>query len=145
MEKSKVFVDTSVLISALLSSRGGSFYILTNLNKEFKIQINQYVFREVLQVLDKKFSSRPQLKDDFFLLLGLAKIDILSNPKREELELTKSIINKKDAPILVSALKESNYLLTLDKDFLNEEVTKFAEQKNLTVLRPKKLIQDFDK
>jgi len=144
MEKNKVFVDTSVLISALLSSRGGSFYILTNLNEKFEIQINQYVFEETLQVLNEKFSSQSQLKDDFFLLLGLGQIDILPNPKQEKLKLTKEIINKKDAPILVTALKESNYLLTLDKDFLNEEVTEFAEQKDLIVLKPKKLIQSFE-
>ena len=29
MRKPKVFLDSSVIIAALLSSRGGSFYILT--------------------------------------------------------------------------------------------------------------------
>ena len=47
MLKNRVFVDSSILIAALLSSRGGSFYILTQLKDEFQFQINDYTLEEI--------------------------------------------------------------------------------------------------
>lgn len=42
MQKTKVFVDSSVFIAAALSSRGGSFYILSGLQEQFEFITNQY-------------------------------------------------------------------------------------------------------
>jgi len=110
MLKNRVFVESSILITALLSSRGGSFYILT------------------------------QLKNYLFLLLGLARIEILPNPSQISLKRLSKIINKEDAPILASAFSNSNYLLTLDKDFLNEGVRNFARENNVLIFTPKEFI-----
>lgn len=52
MLKNRVFVDSSILITALLSSRGGSFYILTQLKNKFHFQINNYVLDEIFLVLN---------------------------------------------------------------------------------------------
>ena len=145
MEKNKVFLDTSVFITALLSSKGGSFYILNNLRGRFEFQINHYIFQEIQQLLDNKFYSQNDLKSKFFLLIGLAKIKIFPNPAKKELKLVNNIINKKDLPILTSAMKKSDYLLTLDKDFLNEKVINFAKKKNLIILTPKEFILRFRK
>ena len=82
MSKNKVFLDTSILITALLSSRGGSFYILTQLRDRFYFQINNYVLEEIMEVLAKKFLSREELKSNLFLLLGLAKVGVLSNSNK---------------------------------------------------------------
>jgi len=143
MVKSKVFLDTSVLITALLSSRGGSFYILTQFKDKFCFQINNYVLEEILEVLTKKFSSRKELKSNLFFLLGLTKIEILSNPAKFSLKSLSKVINQKDAPILASSLKNSNYLLTLDKDFLNEKIRSFAKENNLLIFTPKEFIKYF--
>ncbi|MEK9153198.1 MAG: hypothetical protein AAB723_01195 [Patescibacteria group bacterium] len=67
MVKSRVFVDTSVLITALLSSKGGSFFILHQFKDEVVFQINQYVIDEALRILEEKFSNRPELKNNFFI------------------------------------------------------------------------------
>lgn len=82
MSKNKVFLDTSILITALLSSRGGSFYILTQFIARFYFQINNYVLEEIMEVLAKKFLSREELKSNLFLLLGLAKVGVLSNSNK---------------------------------------------------------------
>ncbi|NCS99824.1 putative toxin-antitoxin system toxin component, PIN family [Candidatus Falkowbacteria bacterium CG_4_9_14_3_um_filter_38_19] len=140
MLKNRVFVDSSILIAALLSSRGGSFYILTQLKDEFQFQINDYTLEEIFKVLDKKFYSQKKLKNYLFLLLGLAKIEVLSNPPKVLVKRLTKVINKEDAPILASALANSNYLLTLDKDFLNEKLRNFARENSILILTPKEFI-----
>jgi predicted nucleic acid-binding protein len=50
MPKNRVFLDSSILITALLSSRGGSFYILTQLKDKLHFQINNYVLEEIFEV-----------------------------------------------------------------------------------------------
>lgn len=143
MSKNKVFLDTSILITALLSSRGGSFYILTQFRDRFYFQINNYVLEEVMEVLKKKFLSREELKSNLFLLLGLAKVKVLSNPTKSSLGSLDKIINQKDAPILCSALQDSDYLLTLDKDFLNKKIQDFAKENNLLIFTPRQFIESF--
>lgn len=141
MTKNKVFLDTSVLIAALHSSRGGSLYILSQLKNEFKFQINEYVLEEVFEVLNRKFPNRDDLKTTFFILFGLAKVKILSNPKPLSLKPFFNLINEEDIPILASAILESDYLLTLDGDFLEEKVKDFARRQDTLILTPREFIQ----
>ena len=142
MVKNKIFLDTSILITALLSSLGGSFYILNQLKDKFHFQIDKYVLEETLEVLSEKFPSRKELKSNLFFLIGFSKIEILSNSPKELLNSLNRIINQEDAPILASALENSDYLLTLDKkDFLNNKVKNFAKQKDLLILTPRQFIE----
>lgn len=127
-------MDTSVLITALLSSKGGSFFILHQFKDEVVFQINQYVIDEALRILEEKFSNRPELKNNFFILIGLSRFVILPNPELAELNVLSAVINEKDAPILSSALRNSDYLLTLDKDFLDVKTTRFVSRKNLNII-----------
>lgn len=143
MTKNKVFLDSSIIISALLSSRGGSFFILYYFKDIFEFQINEYVFDEVIDVLNKKFSKRPDLKNKLFTLVGLTPIRIFPDPLKNETKILEKFLSKEDTPILTSALKHSSYLLTLDDDFLTDSVLKFATSKNLFILKPKEFIQKF--
>ncbi len=141
MVKNRTFLDTSIIITALFSSRGGSFYILSQLKNKFHFQINNYVLEETLEVILKKFPLKKELKNNLFFLIGFSKIEILSNPPKELLNSLNKIINQKDAPILASALENSDYLLTLDKDFLNNEVKNFAKQNKLLIFTPRQFIE----
>ena len=140
MVKNRVFLDTSILISALLSSTGGSFYILTRLKDRFVLQINHYALNETLEVLDQKFSARPDLKNTLFLLLGVGKVQIFNNPQLLQLKSFPKIVDEDDLPILASAILKSDYLITLDKDFLESKVKKFAQLKNTEIVRPQEFI-----
>jgi len=108
MKKNKVFLDSSIIISALLSSRGGSFYLLYHFKNIFEFQINEYVFDEIINVLDKKFPNKPQLKNKFFTLIGLTPIKISPDPSKRKLKTLEKIISKEDTPILASALNQKN-------------------------------------
>lgn len=143
MAKNRVFVDTSVLITALLSSKGGSFFILHQFRNKVIFQINQYVIDETLRILEEKFSHRPELKNNFFILIGLSRFIILSNSTIGELNVLNAVINEKDAPILSSAMRHSDYLLTLDKDFLAAKTMNFAKRKNLTIINTAEFFEIF--
>lgn len=136
MAKPEVFLDTSVLITALLSEKGASFYLLMEYHDYCQFYINDYVLTELLDVLKRKFADRTDLHAKLFLLLGVAGIEILSSPSESELRLAAHMIESEDIPILASALKHSDYLLTLDQDFLKEKVVSFAHERELIVQKP---------
>jgi len=142
MEKDRIFLDTSILITALLSSRGGSFYILSQLKNKYRFLINEYVLKETLEVIEEKLPQKEELKSRLFSLLGFSKIGILSHPSKSLLKKISKIINKEDAPVLISAIENAKFLLTLDKkDFLNPRVLEFAQKYNLSILTPKEFLQ----
>jgi len=141
MYKPKVFLDSSVLIAALLSSRGGSFYILTQMRDGFSFHINEYVFAEVGEVLKTKFAAQPHLQKNLFLLLGLANVSTTPNSSRLDVRRAAKVISKNDAPILASALAHCDYLVTLDKEFLEESILADANKKGLLILTPGSFIQ----
>lgn len=141
MEKSKIFLDTSVLVTSALSSRGGSFYILTQPKENCQFQINKYVLNELHDLIEGKFLSDADFQSRLFFLLGIANVEILENPKRTTLKKLLKFINAEDAPILSSALQHSNYLLTLDKAFLQSKVQDFAETKGLLIYNPREFLK----
>lgn len=140
MQKNKVFLDSSILITAVLSQQGGSFYILTQLNKESEFQINDYVLEETLRVLGTKFANNPDLKTNLYLLLGIAPINILSNPDQKQIKRLSKILNKEDSPILASAFENSSFLVTLDNDFFTKSIIGFSQKANLKILKPREFI-----
>ena len=140
MDKPSVFVDSSVFIAALLTSSGGSFYILNNFADKVIFKTNNYVLDEINGVLNKKFSNQSTLYNTLFLLLSVAKVVVVSNPPKSSLVNFAKVISKKDAPILVSALEHCDYLITLDNEFFKEQVVGKVKLKNLRILKPKDFI-----
>jgi putative PIN family toxin of toxin-antitoxin system len=135
----KVFVDSSVIISSLISNKGASYYCLVSAkNKGYKLFISEFILKELLDVVERKF---PNLLMRFFEILTLGEISIVNNPNKKDLKQLKNLVEEKDAPILASAIKEKvNFLLTLDKGFLNQKVINFASKHKLKILMPKDFI-----
>lgn len=142
-KRNKVFIDSSILIAATLSHAGGSFYILTELKDKFAFKINDYVFEEVLRILDAKFGSKPEFKTELFLIIGLANIEILKIPSLAQVKKAEKFINRNDAPILAGAMENCSCLLTLDNHFLSESILKFTAENNLNILKPKDFIEQY--
>lgn len=143
MAKPAIFLDTSVLIAALLSSTGGSSYILNSLHTDFIFLTNQYALGEVHNAIVKKFADIPELWTRLFLLLGVSGMRILRNPSNRQINLVKPIISAKDAPILAGAILHSDILLTLDNEFLSKKIQEYARKRKLIILKPKDFIQVF--
>ena len=138
-----VFLDTSVIISATLSNAGGSFHILNDLKNNFKFQINEYVADEVKNIIKIKFLNDPILLNKNQLLMGTSNITTLKDPTKREILEVEKYISQKDQPILASAIKHSNYLLTLDNEFFKDKILDLALKKSLVILKPKGFIEIF--
>lgn len=143
MPRARVFLDSSIIITALLSSQGGSFYILNQLKDSFIFQINEYVWAEVLEIIQNKFNSPALMRTQLFLLLGTTQAQVLSNPSQRLVNLAAKYISLNDAPILAAALEHSDYLLTLDNEFFKNEIAVMTKIKSLTILKPRDFIEKY--
>ena len=134
LETPRIFLDTSVLIAALFSSKGASAEIL-KLARAEKVQvfISQYVIDEIHKTLQLKGA---QLHPVFDRILETKTFNLLPKPPKKQINLAKFIIKDlKDVPILALAMhKKVDYLITLDrKDFIdNPQVSKKSKLKILT-------------
>jgi len=134
----KVFIDTSVIFSSLLSNSGASAKIFKSA-RSLDIFISQYVIDEVHDVLKQK---APHLLDSFEQMLRVKDFAITPAPrKRLVLKARKIISDPKDAPILAAAISAKvDYLVTLDKkDFIND--AKVAERSGLTIVTPGQFVK----
>ena len=138
-------MDSSVIIASLLSTTGGSFYIINTLKDDFDFQTNSYGLAEIQRILKSKFADESSMQSQLFLILGTSKITILPNPSKQEERRVVKLISKIDAPILAGALKHSDYLITLDNEFLKPEIQELANKKSLTIVKPKGFIETFRK
>ncbi len=131
-----VFVDSSVLFSAVNSPTGGSSKLFTF--KNIKLITSRLVLTETERNVRKKLHEYHL--DRFFMFVG--KIEILDQvPKDKLIKKAKKVIAEKDSVILSeSKNSKANILVTLDKKhFLTSSVARFLfPQKALT---PKMLIE----
>jgi len=143
MGRDRVFLDTSILIAAVISSRGGSFYILDKLKNNFTLQISKYVLEEAMRTLTDKFPNSELMKSKLLLLLGLGQVEILDNPPKRETNKLKKVISEKDTPVLTSALEHSSYLITFDNEFLGEDILRIARSRGLKIMKPREFVLKF--
>lgn len=135
-----VFLDSSVLFSAVASNTGGSAKLFTL--KKIKLVVNNLVLTEVERNVRLKLQSYHL--ERFFKLVE--KLSILEElPTLKQINQAKKVIVAKDAPILASAkLSQCNYLLTLDlKHFFVEEVKEFMDPTQ--ILTPKMFLEELKK
>lgn len=128
----KLFLDSSVLFSAVYSPVGGSAKLFSLRN------VTLCVSKIVLHEVEK--NTRNKLDDlhlkRFFVLVKHLHI-INKYPNELERQNAQKVIVEKDAVILSEAkLSKCNYLITLDKrDFLQDKVRNYLKPKQ--ILTPK--------
>lgn len=131
-----LFLDSSVLFTAVNSPTGGSAKLFTT--KTVKLTTSNLVLTEVERNVRKKLHSYHL--ERFFMLTE--KMEIISQfPSDERIKRAKEVIVEKDAIILaeVKSIKAS-YLVTLDrKHFLTPAVEQFLKPKR--VVTPKMLLE----
>ena len=135
-----VFVDSSVLFSAVSSPTGGSskLFVLKNI----RLITSKLVLAETERNVRKKLHDYHL--DRFFMLVSKMKI-LKQVPDNRLIKKAQKVIVEKDSVILGEAKNSgSHFLVTLDKKhFLTDHVIKFlAPQK---VLTPKMLIKAVEK
>lgn len=131
-----IFVDSSVLFSAVNSPTGGSSKLFTL--KNIKLITSGVVLTETERNVRKKLHDYHLER---FLMLA-DKLEILKKlPDTKLIIKTKKIIAGKDSVILAESHKsKADFLVTLDrKHFLTDSVAKFLKPQR--ALTPKLLIQ----
>lgn len=132
-----IFVDSSVLFSAVNSPIGGSAKIFTV--KSFKLITSPTVLVEVERNVRNKLPSE-YLRRFFFLVEGLTVID--QRPNDRLISQAKKVIAEKDAVILAEAKQsKAEVVVTLDKKhfFTGKAATFLGKQK---VATPKMLLTE---
>jgi len=132
------FLDSSVIIAAVLSPRGGSFRLCREAaSGRLKLVSNRYVHDEVERALRKKY---PHTLPRFRELLRWGKFGIRRNPPAAHVERYAVYLPPEDAPILAGAIGAgANFLITLDRDFMTEKVRR--AELPITIAAPKEFFQ----
>ena len=136
-KKSKLFIDSSALLSGLNSPTGAAGIILSAwVAGDFFIYISDQVIEEVQRNIQTKF---PLLRERFFSFL-LTRPKIIKEPNLEEIRKAYQLIRSDDAPILAAAIKaKPDFLITWDiKHFLKREVILNV---SFIICTPKEFIQ----
>ncbi len=136
----KIFIDSSVIIAALLSHSGGSAKIMELCeSKIIEGHISHQVIKEIDGVIKRKI---PELAPHFKTLIQKSNLKILPSIPKEINELAKGWIKDPDDAHILAAAKFINvdYLLTLDiHHFIKDE--NVATQSKLKILTPKEFFQ----
>ena len=139
--KIKVFVDTSVLISGLVSLTGASGGVLDLCEAEV---IQMVISRQVLVEADRNFSAKlPRLLNRFRQFVRDLKPLMLDDLSPGLVEKAAVLVGRKDASILAAAQEgQVNYLITLDKKhFLSSRGEKDMQ---VNVVTPSEFLRIFE-
>jgi len=119
--KVKVFLDSNVIISGLISDKAAPRLILDLLCYELPFMqaaIGQYNLEEIARTITRKLpAARPVLHD----FMSRLKFEIIPLPEGKKLEKYRGVIVGEDLPVLVSAIEfGADYLVTGDKKHFGE-------------------------
>ena len=118
----RVFVDTNIVISAMLFPNGKVAKVFSHLLDKHTVIISSYTKEECVEVFEKKFPSKMEQLEIFFN--GINFEEFKSPEKIDEKKYPK-IRDIKDLPVLVSAiLSDADILITGDKDFEDIKIDK---------------------
>jgi putative PIN family toxin of toxin-antitoxin system len=135
----RVFVDTSVLFSAIFSPNGYARDLL-HLAGEDKITL--VVSRDVLDETQRNLLKKSPGKIPLFMtLIAVLELEIIEDLNAEEVAAAAEYTTLKAAPIVAAAIKSRvDFLVTFDhKDLLDP--TQVAEKSGLKIVRPETVIR----
>lgn len=115
-EEFRVFLDSNVIISGLLSDKGAPALIFDILSLNLPVLTaltGRYNIIEVERTIERKL---PALMPAYKNYFSKADFQIVPLPTAAELKPFKGLINDKDIPVLASAAKgRADFVLTGDK------------------------------
>lgn len=132
----RVFIDSNILVSAVLSNSSLSSKLLTLLIEEHHLIICTYSITEVSKVINRKFSKHIAKWDKFLTTL---EFEIAYTPSDLSTVRVPYIRDPKDIPILVSAMvSQPDIFITGDMDFYTPEI-----QEHFTIMTPGDFLNAF--
>lgn len=137
MEKIKVFIDSNVWFSAFYKKGVASGLISELLHGEFEIVVSELVLEEMIRNIGKKLPTALSSVSQFF---QECPVTVIKNPRVKQLRKFTGLAQRKDLPILISALNyQCNFFVTGNKkDF---RISKIKTQHHLLVLNPREMLE----
>ena len=135
----RIFIDTSVLFSAIFSSNGYARDLL-HLAGEGKVTL--VLSRDVLKETERNLLKKSPGKIPLFTtLIAVLEPEIIEDLTAQEVAVAAEYTALKDAPIVAAAIKSRvDYLVTFDhKDLLGPP--QVAEKSGLKIVRPETVIR----
>lgn len=136
MKKIKVFIDSNVWFSAFYKKGVASNLVSNLLQKKFEIVVSELVLEEIIRNIGKKLPATLSLVSQFF---QECPVTVIKNPKIKQLQKFTGLAQKKDFPILASALnyKCAFFVTGNKKDF---KIAKIKKQYHLLILNPREML-----
>ena len=135
MSKFNIFLDSSALIAGAISETGAAHVLLQlSEGEDILLTISEMVLVESERAIAKK---SPRNLNDLRTLVKTAKLRIVNNPSKKEVEANLYLIeDPNDVPILLAAMKAKvDYLATHNrKHFLDDP--KVAERAGIKIGTP---------
>ena len=117
----KIFLDSNVILSGLISDRGAPRLILDILSLGLPVLrgvTGRYNLNEIERTIARKL---PAARTVFNECLPRMNLEIVFLPFSDEMEPFRGIIDDKDLPVVTSAaIAKADYLLTGDKKLLSQ-------------------------
>lgn len=132
----RVFVDSNILVSAVLSESSVASKLLTLLIEQHRLIICSYSITEVSKVIQRKF---PKIIPKWDKFLTTLEFEIAYTPSDLSTLKVPYIRDPKDLPILVSAMvAQPDIIITGDLDFHTPEI-----QEHFTIMTPGDFLKAF--
>ena len=131
MNPISIFIDANILIAAVASLRGGSYFIFElQAKKKVRLHTVRHALLEAERNIQKKLKNGALLSYYELLEKSSLVIHSISDVSPKEVNLLNELVPPKDIPILIGALRSKcKFLVTLDKkDFVSNK-----KLKNLTL------------
>lgn len=133
-----LFLDSNVILSGLLSSKGYPRILLDLLSLEvplLKGMTGQYNIEEIERNLKLRFPNILPIYQDHFPKI---KLEIIALPSEKDVIPLTKLMSPKDAPVLASAqLGKADYLITGDKKGFPKNIAK-----PILILNPMEFIEN---
>ena len=112
----RIMLDTNILISAVFFPSTQTRKLIRALSNNHRIILCDYVLEELRLVVERKFSAKKEALEKFFAELPF---DLSHTPESMDIGDFPSVRDKKDSPILATAILEGvDLFITGDRDFL---------------------------
>jgi len=133
----KVFVDTDVVISSLISEKGAAFLLLTN-TKGIQLYISNISLQETEKVVARLGLESEKGRD--FIEKRLDVVEILEEASEIQAKFSNYVLDFDDAHIVAgSVTAKAQFLISYNiKDFKKAEI---KEEFNIIVATPANLLQ----
>ena len=140
----RVFIDSSVLLSAAYLKSGASAVVVSFCKKESFIGcVSNYVLKEFKRNASAKFNE--QTKNRINQVLMASRLTLVNDPTRSITAKATSLVPSKEAPVLAASLSFGyEYLVTLDiKHFKTRDFSQYIRP--LVIVTPRKLLEVIEK